>query len=130
MLDLDDIAIAGAEPRGPSEGISSADASESEGLPVLTSLRDVRRLSPEEAKRGYPIRLQAVVTSPGGTASSNGFIQDGTAGIYMVQIGSPLVAGQRVNVTARTAAGDFARPTGLLEQSNDAAHAFHRGLAT
>ena len=78
------------------------------GLPTLTSFAAVRALPPDEAKRGYPVRATAIVTSPGGTASASGFVQDGTAGIYMVSTGEPLEAGQRVEITARTAAGDFA----------------------
>jgi signal transduction histidine kinase/DNA-binding response OmpR family regulator len=77
-------------------------------LPTLTSLAAVRSLSPDEAKRGYPVRVTAVVTSPGGTRSASGFVQDATAGIYLVQDGEPLQAAQRVEIEARSAAGDFA----------------------
>ena len=109
VLDLAGIRVLDAH-GAPAEGtdMAGADAGGLEALPVLTTLSEVRRLSPEEARRGYPIRLQAVVTSPGATESANGFIQDETAGIYMVQTGGPLVAGQRVDVTAQSAAGDFA----------------------
>ena len=78
-------------------------------LPVLTTFRDVRRLSPAEAIRGYPVRLKAVVTSrTNGNELTNGFVQDSTAGIFMVQDHVPLVAGQMLDIEATTAAGDFA----------------------
>jgi signal transduction histidine kinase/CheY-like chemotaxis protein len=55
------------------------------------------------------VRLRAVVTSPGATESRDGFVQDGTAGIYLVQAGGDLLQPrQTIEVSGRTAAGDFA----------------------
>jgi len=56
-----------------------------EFLPLLTEIDQVRRLSVEEAARGYPVRLRGVITFlhvfPDGT--SRLFAQDATAGIYV-----------------------------------------------
>jgi len=79
-----------------------------EALPVIDRIADIRALAPDEAKKGYPVRVRAVVTSPGATGSTDGFVQDQTAGIYLVQSGPPLVTGQAIDIEGRTAAGDFA----------------------
>jgi signal transduction histidine kinase/ActR/RegA family two-component response regulator len=73
---------------------------------VLTSVQAIRELLPAEARRGQAVHLRAVVT----VVTSNGaaFVQDSTAGIYMVAPGNKLEAGQSVDIHARTAAGDFA----------------------
>jgi hypothetical protein len=65
-------------------------------LPALTRVADIRRLTADEANRGYPVRLQAVVTYfaahnpnllPGERYSQlpapDMFIQDSTAGIFV-----------------------------------------------
>jgi hypothetical protein len=51
-------------------------------LPVLTSIEQVRRLTPDEARRGYPVHLKAVVTyfDP---ADPELFLQDATGGIWV-----------------------------------------------
>ncbi len=50
--------------------------------PVLTSIEQVRRLTPEEARRSYPVHLKAVVTyfDP---ADPELFLQDATGGIWV-----------------------------------------------
>jgi signal transduction histidine kinase/CheY-like chemotaxis protein len=99
---LDDITVAGS-------GATAADPAPDTTLPAITSISAIRQLAPDDAKRGYPVRLRAVVTSPGATASRDGFVQDGTAGIYMVQSGGPLLEPtQQIEISGRTAAGDFA----------------------
>ena len=49
------------------------------GLPILTRIEQIRKLSTEQAERKYPVRLQGVVTyfDP---FSESMFIQDGTGG--------------------------------------------------
>ena len=51
-------------------------------LPVLTSIEQVRRLTPEEARRSYPVHLKAVVTyfDP---ADPELFLQDSSGGIWV-----------------------------------------------
>jgi hypothetical protein len=81
------------------------------GLPVLTHARDIRNLSPHEAKRSYPVHLRAVVTfvdrGPGEV-----FVQDETAGVFVFEHDSvsdaPLHAGQIVDLTGFTTPADFA----------------------
>jgi signal transduction histidine kinase/DNA-binding response OmpR family regulator len=75
---------------------------------VVTTISAIRQLTPEEARRGYPVRLRAVVTSPNGGASRSAFVHDGTAGIWLNPTGGPLVAGKTIEVKGRTGAGDFA----------------------
>ena len=62
--------------------LSAALAAEPETLPTLTSSAAVRSLSPQEARRGYPIHLRAVVTyfDP---ITPDLFVQDATGGIYI-----------------------------------------------
>ncbi|MDB6122956.1 MAG: histidine kinase [Pedosphaera sp.] len=52
-------------------------------LPVLTSVAQVRALSPEEAARGFPIKLQAVVTFYNEKKFNNLFIHDSSGGIHV-----------------------------------------------
>lgn len=54
---------------------------ETHDLPVLTHADQVRRLSPEEAARGYPVRIRGVITDD--VPSPDFFVQDATAGIYV-----------------------------------------------
>ena len=78
-------------------------------LPLLTRMEQVRNLTLDEAKLGYPVRLRGVVTYFNPTESDL-FIQDSTAGIY-IDIGDAKVAvrpGQFLEVEGVTAAPDFA----------------------
>lgn len=81
-----------------------------ETLPALTTVAAVRRLSPAEADRGYPVRLRAVVTyfDP---RSRYLVVQDATGGIY-VQIEAPdlpLARGQLVQVEGMSTPGVYSR---------------------
>ena len=75
---------------------------------VITRAADVRRLSVAEAKRGYPVKLRAVVTyfNPNNT---NLNVQDASAGIY-VRVGNspvpPLQAGHLIDLEGFTGPGD------------------------
>jgi signal transduction histidine kinase/DNA-binding response OmpR family regulator/HPt (histidine-containing phosphotransfer) domain-containing protein len=74
---------------------------------VIDTVDKVRRLAPIEARRAHPVRLRGVVTywmKPRNFV----FIQDATAGIFVVNTGSPVHAGQLVDVTGESGAGDFA----------------------
>ncbi len=74
-------------------------------LPQLTTAQQVRVLSPDEANRGYPVRLRAVVTycDPG---EIDFFVQDSTAGIY---VNDP-------NLKAAFMPGDLLEVEGVTEQ--------------
>ena len=82
------------------------ETAESARLPLISRVRELRRLKDADARRGYPIHLVGVVTccGPGGPL----FIDDGSAGTYIesrrhVQTTRP---GDRVEVTG-VSAGDF-----------------------
>jgi signal transduction histidine kinase len=53
----------------------------SKALPLLTRADQVRRLSPEEAARGYPVRIRGVITDH--VPAPDFFVQDTSAGIYV-----------------------------------------------
>ena len=79
-------------------------------LPLLTTVHAVHRLPQHEAKRGYPVRLRAVVTY----FNVNGqqlVVQDETAGIY-VYVGDSRIpvlhVGQLVELDGFSGPGDFA----------------------
>ena len=79
---------------------------------VLDRASDIRTLAPEQADRGLPVRLHAVVTYYD-AAQADLFVQDATAGIY-VELKSAsvkpagLAQGKEIELTGFTAAGDFA----------------------
>jgi PAS domain S-box-containing protein len=79
--------------------------------PVLRSTAEVRKLSKEEAERGLPVVIKAVITgnyTPFGLR--NAFIQDETGGIYCypgTNVWS-LPHGQMVEVSGTTSSGNYA----------------------
>lgn len=87
-----------AEPAAPAEA----------PLPTLTNAVDVLELSPTEAAKGLPVRLQAVVTCFE-QRSALFFVQDATAGIYVFDFHAETMpkVGQRVEVVGRSAQGNF-----------------------
>lgn len=81
---------------------------------LLTTIASVRQLSVEEARKGYPVRLEGVVTfTKAATPSSphTFFLQDGDDAIFVVFLGpaTAIAPGDWVQVTGRTDPGDFAR---------------------
>jgi hypothetical protein len=81
---------------------------------VLTTVSQVRKLSPAEAGKGHPVKLRGVVTFYDDGLFSR-FLQDDTAGIYL-QVTNTLVlqSGQLVEIEGVTEPGEFApvvRPT-------------------
>jgi diguanylate cyclase (GGDEF)-like protein len=78
-------------------------------LPKLTSVRDIRALSPEQARQARPVLLRGVVTVFSGFKSSF-FFQDATAGISVARTNdSPKVRpGQLVEIRGFTGPGMFA----------------------
>jgi signal transduction histidine kinase/DNA-binding response OmpR family regulator len=76
-------------------------------LPLLTTAKQILDLTPEEAERGYPVRIRGAITY--WYARSNKMvIQDSTAGISMVisQIQSSVTPGQQVEVEGFTKPGE------------------------
>ena len=79
-------------------------------LPVLTTVAQVKPLSEDQARLGYPIRLRGVVTYHNPVAG-NTFVQDTTGGIYLVfrRDAQPTVrAGDLVEIEGRSRPGNFA----------------------
>jgi signal transduction histidine kinase/CheY-like chemotaxis protein len=80
-------------------------------LPVLTQAAQIRRLTAEQAQRGYPVDLRGVITY---RCTKLGwwvtFFQDSTAGIFIFRSAVPenVRAGDLVEVRGRTGPGDFA----------------------
>ncbi len=76
---------------------------------TLTTCDEIRRLTPAEAQRSYPVRLHAVVTyfNPNNTDL---FVQDNTGGIYIKWNGSKPhpQPGQRIEVEGYADLPDFA----------------------
>lgn len=50
-------------------------------LPLLTTVDQLRRLTPEQAQLGYPVRIRGVITDD--IPKPDFFVQDETAGIYV-----------------------------------------------
>ncbi|MBU6401277.1 MAG: PAS domain S-box protein, partial [Verrucomicrobia bacterium] len=94
----------------PTDSAKSARASlAGSGLPILTTASRIRRLSPKEAARGYPVELRGVVTYYD-VAWGVLFFQDATAGIFVDTGGQPLDlgAGDWVRLAGYSGPGEFA----------------------
>jgi PAS domain S-box-containing protein len=80
-------------------------------LPVLTQVSQIRQLTRQEAARGYPVRIRAVVTY---AAPGDLFVQDSTAGIWVnvPQSAAPLASGQLVELEGVSEFPDFAPQIG------------------
>jgi signal transduction histidine kinase len=76
----------------------------------LTNAQDIRRLEPEEAQKGLPVRLRGVVTYYDAPLH-NLFFQDATAGIFALldpDLRTNLAAGQEIEVEGVSDKGDYA----------------------
>ncbi|HLH56071.1 MAG TPA: ATP-binding protein, partial [Verrucomicrobiae bacterium] len=80
-------------------------------LATLVKISQVRKLSAQEASRGYPVAIEGVVTYCDRTSYLQ-FIQDGTSGIYfdLTKIDSNLELhpGKRIRVQGFSGPGDYA----------------------
>lgn len=78
---------------------------------LLTSIADVRKLSPEEARTERPVALDGVITYYS-ARWQNLFFQDSSAGIYVMTYSSEgalsVRMGDHVSLTGVTGPGDFA----------------------
>ncbi len=90
---------------------------DAEALRTLTTLRQAHSLSPDEARRGYPVHVRAVVTyydKHVDTRRLAFFLHDSTGSIYAAVLlgttwpGRQPVPGTLVDVTGVTAPGDYA----------------------
>ena len=121
----DNVEVAGFAQRGSDGGIhldnarivadTLAASSDAAAIPVLTTLRQVRSLPPNEAMRKYPVRVRAVVTyfdQPGYIF----FIEDATDGIYVNPHELPIrgvQTGDLIELHGISQAGNFAPIVGL-----------------
>jgi len=86
----------------------AAKGADASSLPVLTSIRQVREVSPEQAAQSYPVRLRGVVTFCDAKADLGLFLQDATTAIYVkLGGGTNFAAGDELEVQGVTGAGDF-----------------------
>jgi signal transduction histidine kinase len=80
-------------------------------LPTLTRISQVRKLSPQEASRGYPVSIVGVITYFD-MPSYLHFVQDETSGIYFdlsrIDNLPPVHPGQRVQIQGFSGPGDYA----------------------
>jgi signal transduction histidine kinase len=80
-------------------------------LVTLTQVAQVRKLSPQEASRGYPVAIIGVVTFFDAGAYLH-FVQDGTSGIYFdlsrAENTPPLHSGQKLEIQGFSGPGDYA----------------------
>ncbi|MGP8238461.1 MAG: sensor histidine kinase [Limisphaerales bacterium] len=78
-------------------------------LSTLTSVRQVREVTPEQAAKGFPVRLRGVVTFCEANYDMGMFIHDPSGGIY-VKLGegtNQFRMGDEVEVLGRSGPGDF-----------------------
>ncbi len=84
-------------------------STQEKGLPTLNRIRQIRRLSPKESARGYPVRIKGVITYHNPQLSMT-FIQDESDAIYLQSLDPALVLdeGKKYEVEGFSAPGDFA----------------------
>jgi signal transduction histidine kinase len=94
---------------GPAKKISPEPSNTQATLPLLKTAQAIRRLSKSEAARGYPVRLEAVVTYSDPQWRTL-FVQDTSGGIFVTPAGSTtyIRPGQHVQIRGMSAEGDFA----------------------
>ena len=95
-------------------GMADHAAARQAAMPELRKAEEIRRLSPSEAERHYPVRLRGTVTffDQRIPTAAFRFVQDETAGIYFYLEGSVestnLAAGELIEVEGVTGQGAFA----------------------
>ena len=99
---------------GPADSLAQQSRAERRPLPTLTRAHDAHSLTMEQARRNYPVKLNAVVTyydpfvDPRRPAL---FVSDSSGGIYIGLPGfpaAPFKAGDLIEITGVSAAGDYA----------------------
>lgn len=93
----------------PSQAGTAPDDSSLEGsaLPAITTVREVRDLTPEKAALRLPVRLQGVITYADPIARQL-FLQDASGGIYVrYSAPEPMTAETRATVIGITGPGGF-----------------------
>ena len=79
-----------------------------EGPAALTTMEQVRELTPQQAEKHYPVHLHGVVTFSDWRADQGFFMQDPTAGLFIgVSSAGDVPVGEEVEVEGATTAGDY-----------------------
>ena len=95
----------------PPAGIVARPTEPNPKLPVLREIIQVRELSPQEASRGYPVAVEAMVTYHDDPSYLH-FIQDNSAGIYLdlgtITNDAVLKCRQKIAVIGFSGPGDYA----------------------
>ena len=104
----DAVLLPTAAPATPGNEMAPEPSAVRASLPLLQSALAIRRLARSEAARGYPVRLEGVVTFSD-TVWWSVFVQDKTSAIFVAPASGDLEIrpGQQVRVEGVTAAGDF-----------------------
>ncbi|MGA2631347.1 MAG: hypothetical protein ABSG54_14200, partial [Terriglobia bacterium] len=92
-----------------SGGAGAQTAPATQNLPLLSHASEIRRLTPDQATLGFPVRIQAVVAYYD-TSQGDFFVIDSTGGIY-ADDGSTdlhLRSGQRIEIEGFTGPGGYA----------------------
>jgi len=96
-------------------GSAAAQSERPDTLPLLTTIQSIRALSQDEAARGYPVRVRAMVTHFDELAHGGLILHDGQFGQYVntpahpEQVGDwKLQRGDLVEIEGRTVRGGFA----------------------
>jgi signal transduction histidine kinase len=87
-----------------------ASAQSATTLFCLTNAQKIRGLSPEEAQKGFPVRLYGTVTYYDAPLQ-NLFLQDATAGVFLLvapNVSTNITAGQEIEVEGVSDKGDYA----------------------
>ncbi len=88
---------------------SAIESQQENGLPILTAISRIRNLDARQAGRGYPVKIQGVITYHNPQLSMM-FIQNGSDAIYIQSLDPSMVLlqGKKYEITGFTAPGDFA----------------------
>jgi signal transduction histidine kinase len=94
---------------------SAAQSQRTDSLPLLTTIKSIRELSQDEAARGYPVRVRAIVTHFDELGHGGLILHDGEFGQYVNTPAHPeqvgdwrLQRGDLVEIEGRTVRGGFA----------------------
>jgi hypothetical protein len=96
---------------GLADSAGQQQRAEQQPLPTLTKVHDVHSLTIEQAARNYPVRLTTVVTYYDPTVDSRHaafFTSDASGGIFVSMPELPFRAGDLVEITGVSAAGNYA----------------------
>jgi PAS domain S-box-containing protein len=91
-------------------GLGGSSVVRAQEPPVLTTVRQIRALSPEEAGGQRPVRVRGLVTVLSGWKSSFFFLDGGNTSISVNRVNEdpPVEAGEEVEIRGVTSAGQFA----------------------